>query len=273
MKRILSLLLVALLIGCAQAPVAPEQSLEPQPVEPQVPELEQEIESPDRPEADLEEPEVIDSRLYDSEESCEAAEGDCVAVIGADGLTGQYVAYGDVLEGEQVDIGFSLSPNDLCSGDLRAVRDLAVSESGACLAPACACYVCTNCGDGVCGGGENECNCPEDCQSDRPVFQPEEECEASGDFCVPLLTQGPALYVKAGSVKEGESFSVPHDMTTKTRVCEEGLFAVTDIKLNSDGSCSGLPLCQCYVCLKCGDGICGPGENYCNCNRDCFIKE
>jgi eight-cysteine-cluster-containing protein len=26
------------------------------------------------------------------------------------------------------------------------------------------CSVCTKCGDGICGKGENKCNCPEDCE-------------------------------------------------------------------------------------------------------------
>jgi hypothetical protein len=28
-----------------------------------------------------------------------------------------------------------------------------------------------------------------------------------------------------------------------------------------------------YYCLKCGDGICGANENYCNCIEDCPNKE
>ena len=28
-----------------------------------------------------------------------------------------------------------------------------------------------------------------------------------------------------------------------------------------------------YYCLKCGDGICGDNENYCNCREDCPNKE
>lgn len=223
---------------------------------------------------------IKDSRVFDSEESCKAVNDYCVALMEDGQLSGKFVAHGDVQEGEHVDLGLCVYSNDpqcsdepLCTDNLKAVRDFEVSESGACLAPACNCRVCTACGDGECGVGENECNCLDDCKSDRPVFTSEEECEASGDVCVPLLTRGPALYVQAGSVKEGESFSVPPDMTTKTRVCEEDLFAVTKIDLLSDGSCSGPPMCMCYTCLKCGDGICGPGENYCNCNRDCFIKE
>jgi len=41
--------------------------------------------------------------------------------------------------------------------------------SGICVHPACFCYVCTKCGDGVCGIGENICNCKEDCKERKSI--------------------------------------------------------------------------------------------------------
>jgi hypothetical protein len=54
--------------------------------------------------------------------------------------------------------------------------------------------------------------------------------------------------------------------------CKPGLKAIGEaIYTTGEGPFSGCsyPLCDCYVCTKCGDGICGKGENYCNCKEDC----
>lgn len=50
-----------------------------------------------------------------------------------------------------------------CSG-LTAVDACIVDSTGNCACPNCPCKVCTQCGDGTCGLGENKCNCP-DCES------------------------------------------------------------------------------------------------------------
>ena len=60
-------------------------------------------------------------------------------------------------------------------------------EDYSCDCPKCLCFVCTICGNGVCGDGENKCNCPEDCIKD-------EECKADldcddGDECTLDLCQ------------------------------------------------------------------------------------
>jgi len=38
------------------------------------------------------------------------------------------------------------------------------------------------------------------------------------------------------------------------------------IGLEDQCSC---PKCPCYICLPCGDGVCGPYEHLCNCAKDC----
>jgi hypothetical protein len=92
--------------------------------------------------------------------------------------------------------------------------------------------VCTACGDGVCGVGENQCNCEKDCQ--RP-------CLAAG-----------------------ETFE---DKDPEGHCCD-GLTAVLDRTFQERGGCVD-PKCECYVCTACGDGVCGPGESLCNCLADC----
>ncbi len=51
--------------------------------------------------------------------------------------------------------------------------------------------------------------------------------------------------------------------------CSVGLKPVIDAIDAGDKLHCGIPMCPCYVCAKCGDGICGKGENLCNCPEDC----
>jgi hypothetical protein len=57
-------------------------------------------------------------------------------------------------------------PKTLCQACCKGLKQIAWQErgtSGACeLGPAVAVF-CTKCGDGVCAGRENPCNCPSDC--------------------------------------------------------------------------------------------------------------
>ncbi len=74
------------------------------------------------------------------------------------GVVGACTPEGDVLEGKDICA--------LCCGDLVRIESSAPSSDGASCeetAPPSV-LVCAACGDGVCGTGENECNCPDDCQ-------------------------------------------------------------------------------------------------------------
>ncbi|RLE46581.1 hypothetical protein DRJ22_01575 [Candidatus Woesearchaeota archaeon] len=60
--------------------------------------------------------------------------------------------------------------------------------------------------------------------------------------------------------KEGETGFGP---------CCEGLTAVA---CYAENDCNIIGTCG-TVCVKCGDGVCGPGENQCVCPRDCLDME
>ena len=91
-------------------------------------------------------------------------------------------------------------------------------------------YLCTHCGDDNCGPGENNCNCPNDCE---PV----------------------------ACVAAGESLADPNQR------CCAGLFAIDCQVQDDNGICM---LCDGgSICTNCGDGVCGEGENTCNCAVDC----
>lgn len=73
------------------------------------------------------------------------------------GVVGACTAEGDVLEAKDICA--------LCCGTLVRIESSAPSSDGASCeetAPPSV-LVCAACGDGVCGLGENECNCPSDC--------------------------------------------------------------------------------------------------------------
>ncbi len=62
--------------------------------------------------------------------------------------------------------------------------------------------------------------------------------------------------------KEGQGYSGDQS------VCCAGLTAIDEVIWDGN-SCLTMD-CLCKVCTLCGDGICTPPENHCNCKEDCF---
>lgn len=63
---------------------------------------------------------------------------------------------------------------DVCCSGLTKISNSFVSGGG-CVAPTDGSFKCTNCGDNVCGDGENRCNCPQDCgKCEVAIFVDEE---------------------------------------------------------------------------------------------------
>ena len=87
------------------------------------------------------------------------------------------------------------------------------------------------CGNGICDGSESVSSCPGDC----------------GSACT----------------SEGQTYSV-HPASLQ---CCAGLTVVSCASPSSSGTCQSCV--GASVCTRCGNGICGPGENYCNCPSDC----
>ncbi len=136
-----------------------------------------------------------------------------------------------VAEGES---GPWIPPGWVCCEGLIATACAEEDESGECIIED-GVFCCTSCGDGVCGIGENWCNCGGDCDAD-------EEC-----------------------VPEGESFAIVPDHLE----CCGGLEPVgCDPPPDADGFC--MPCDGSSFCTFCGDGVCGAGENACRCPFDCM---
>jgi len=77
-----------------------------------------------------------------------------------------------------------------------------------------------------------------------------------------VLDFKPELISVAGCKKEGGII----DGKTGQKCCA-GLQSLKVVKLGGGVSCS--EEISGYVCAKCGDGVCGAGENPCNCANDC----
>ena len=187
-----------------------------------------------------------------------------------------------------------------CCAGLAGSAMYELSAAGTCL-PLDGAGVCIDCGDGRCGPGEDVCNCPEDCDPtgcvaaggtvpvvpDAPsccdgleqvaqydvvngsclalpgamvcVLCGDDHCGPGEDACsCPADCDPPA-----GCVAEGGSFAVVPDALP----CCDGLVPVGCGAPTGAGTCA--PCVGASYCARCGDGLCGPGENICRCPDDC----
>ena len=152
--------------------------------------------------------------------------------------------------------------------------------------PVCMCtegVMCTMCGNGECGPGENECNCPEDCP-----FEPFNWCEEAGGECTmgQPTTDGCAYGwgpVYLDGCSNGDLCCMPDEIICAVKgetvnglpddtKCCVGLSPIGMFKFDpATGTCE--MLIGGSVCAVCGDGVCESGwENLCNCPEDCPLN-
>jgi hypothetical protein len=130
-------------------------------------------------------------------------------------------------------------PEECCAG-LTGIAEVGYQGNCSLPSPTGGLLVCSNCGDGICNFEtiEDKCNCPADC--------------IGGPECV----------------GEGETFG-GYTAEPDYRTCCEGLnMTYQGYSLGDDGKCI-MMVDDASMCTKCGDGVCGPGENKCNCPADC----
>ena len=89
------------------------------------------------------------------------------------------------------------------------------------------------CGNSVCDAGENYSSCGKDC------------CYPEGEY-IPVIPDAKCC--------DGLENGANYDM---------------NCVLNHDYECEPCLLVGASICINCGDGICGLGENFCNCIEDC----
>ena len=117
-------------------------------------------------------------------------------------------------------------------------------------------YSCSKCGNGKCDFGETNSNCGIDC------FCGDGRCDANE------TDTGCAKDCANTCKKAGEG------ITSLTASCCSGLTATSNSRRpGNQGNCEDITGSGGgsggSACIKCGDGICGTGENKCNCEKDC----
>jgi len=143
--------------------------------------------------------------------------------------------------------GGTLFPNDgnKCCVGLFPRWNYEMQEDGSCKSISGSSghqLICVKCGNGVCGEGENGCNCPKDCKDFK--------CKEHGEIPIFFL---------------GDDMSIQCCKGLKHRLQKEYF----------DENCTNL--FEKYggggyagICLACGDGICDEKfESKCNCPEDC----
>ncbi|MEM4153137.1 MAG: NosD domain-containing protein [Candidatus Pacearchaeota archaeon] len=115
------------------------------------------------------------------------------------------------------------------------------------------------CGDGICNNNENCTTCPEDCHSCGDGCCSPEYGESYSncwqDCCYPEGVNRPVLPLHVCC--PGLNTVIPYDMNCVA---------------NQFWQCAGCEAIGAVTCVKCGNGICGPGENFCNCPQDCPLQ-
>jgi hypothetical protein len=168
-------------------------------------------------------------------------------------------------------------------------------------------FFCANCGDGLCKSGENECNCPSDCNANMGMTCSElcgdrgnedSYCDTYGGGLLPPGVAGTPACAEGGEdigqtndcnnrmivdsamacccvakasacKKEGEKF----DAGLQTVKCCAGLkkIGIMDLPAGGVGTAVAVPTGMA-VCANCGNGECGADENVWNCPEDCATE-
>ena len=144
--------------------------------------------------------------------------------------------------------GNTLFPNDgnKCCADLRPEWNYNLKNDGTCEDIQGALghqLICIKCRDGICGNGENGCNCPQDCKNFK--------CKVPGE--IPNYTA------------PGDDMSTQCCKGLKHRI-QKNQFDENCVNLFEKYGGGG----YVGICLACGDGVCDSKyESKCNCPEDC----
>lgn len=133
--------------------------------------------------------------------------------------------------------------------------------------------VCDQCGSSSCPACDD---CVPACVPHGCVTEPEPTCDERRPLCgdgqVSIVARGCWICVHAVTCEPvdgecaAEGQSVP--VVPNALECCPGLEAIGCDQPDQDGVCPGA-CAGAFVCARCGNGECGPGENPCNCPADC----
>ncbi len=138
-------------------------------------------------------------------------------------------------EGEIRDLASGMPP--VCCVGLKEDSPYREMADGTCFEHATS-SICISCPDGICGAGESQCNCPDDCGE--------------------LDTLETASGTLTDCLGEGQS-DAGIDTTAAGKACCAGLTRISD----------GNEVQESYYCVNCGDGACKSPESTSTCPVDC----
>ncbi len=148
-----------------------------------------------------------------------------------------------------------------CPSDSRLLSGDGLCDLGVCCIPLSA-IDCYNSG-GYCSPTGDPQNSYFTCREGYHAAQSAMECDLfggdAGEWCCEKDT--------SPCVAEGGVTNILDDWPDNDQCCE-GLDEVSNAVPDEQNQCIALPDGTHY-CTYCGDGICGPGENYCRCYEDC----
>ena len=287
LARRTSLVLLILLWACGSASEKAVEDVAEQPDTAVVdvkdiaegPEVETEVEEEVTPEVI---PECTGTDQCDDEDDCtidECVDGHCVSTPNLE-LCPECYAEGEEFESEE--------SQGMCCGDLVPVSACLEDPLDCdgycwppyeCVCPNCFCWVCTMCGDGECGTGENGCNCPDDCEEEAPNF-----CLQEGGTCMnPVQETGDGCISGAGPVDIPGCVDGALCCMSNPDCVDEGAAFVDGGAKNCCPGLTVIPgatwdpaLLTCAsalgekICSMCGNEKCEEGwESPCNCPEDC----
>lgn len=146
-------------------------------------------------------------------------------------------------EGEIAYWNTSVSSVNKCCNELTPILDCASSNDCSKSANS----ICTKCGNGTCGTGENSFNCPADC--------------ATANNCLKEGQSGGYAVTPSGIEAWNKN----------PQKCCAGLDTISTVNRPYNGACQLTAGYSGFICTRCGDGFCNNGENFCNCQKDCAM--
>lgn len=163
------------------------------------------------------------------------------------------------------------SGDDQCCDGLVAVADCEeipvdcdpndpdCNGSFTCNCPKCYCFVCTACGNGKCGVGENKCNCPEDCLEQGECstgIECDDKDKCTSDYC----ENGKCLHKEIAGCDDEPISCFEDSMCPLGQYC---WYPDGECDIIESGHCKVIP----EVCFDLWDPVCGCDNvtygNYC----------
>lgn len=189
----------------------------------------------------------------------------CSSLVLAENDTSTNNTQACIAEGQKGSLILEI-PDKCCEG-LKQIGN-SFGDGTQCATPTDGTFICSICGDGKCGLGENKCNCPNDCSSTIKCSK-NEDCGSgtsstafcSGNSVCSSQTQ-PVCLNPGTNNSQCSSTTTTGCASPCPNGCKDGA-CIKNVRCNQDSDCPSL-------CPTCGIGVsCGGCINYKCINGDC----